>query len=131
MMTPKQEDAMAENSTKTVKKRGTGRPFKKGVCPNPSGRPKMPTEMRDAFKSLAPESLEVLRKIMQSEEARDNDRIRAIEIILNRGYGTPVQSIEIGNKDDDPFNVMSLTYGEALQRLENLRAEDESKNKGI
>ena len=131
MMTPKQEDAMAENSTKTGKNRGSGRPFKKGVCPNPAGRPKMPAEIRDAFKSLAPESLEVLRKIMQSDESRDNDRIRAIEIILNRGYGTPVQSIEIGNKDNDPFNVMKLTYGEALQRLEVLRAEDEPKNKGI
>jgi len=122
---------MAENSTKTAKKRGPGRPFKKGVCPNPAGRPKMPNEMRDAFKALAPESLEVLRKIMQSDETRDNDRIRAIEIILNRGYGTPVQSIEIGNKDNDPFNVMSLSYEEALQRLKVLRAEDESKNKGV
>jgi hypothetical protein len=122
---------MAENSERTTGKHGPGRPFRKGVCPNPSGRPKMPDEIREAFRALAPESLEALKRIMQSEDTKDNDRIRAIEIILNRGYGTPVQSIELGNKDGDPFNVMSLTYQEALQRVKALRLEDESKNQSV
>ena len=116
---------MADSSERTKKQRGPGKPFVKGICPNPAGRPKLPDSIKDAFKALAPESIEVLRQIMQNKEARDGDRLRAAEIILNRGYGTPVQSIELSNKDGDPFGVMSLTYEQAVEKLKELRADNE------
>ena len=70
---------------------GNGR-FQKGESGNPGGRPKLPADIREAFKAKAPEALEVLTRCLQS----DDDRIAmmAAQAILDRGYGKPTQSID-------------------------------------
>lgn len=67
--------------------------FAKGNCGG--GRPKLPEELREAFQAVCPEALEVLAAIMRNKYARNNDRIRAAEIILERGYGKAPQSIDL------------------------------------
>lgn len=90
--------ADVQNSKRTAKKDIPGVPFPKGKSGNPGGRPKMPVELKEACKAFTPEGIEILISIAQNTKARDGDRIRAIECILDRGYGKPQQSVEVDAK---------------------------------
>ncbi len=72
--------------------------FKRGQSGNPGGRPKLPADIREAFKAKAPEALEVLIRCLQS----DDDRIAmmAAQAILDRGYGKPAQTIDANITED-------------------------------
>ena len=61
--------------------------FQRGRSGNPGGRPKLPADIREAFKAKVPQALEVLTRCLQS----DDDRIAmmAAQAILDRGYGRP------------------------------------------
>ena len=37
----------------------------------------------------------MLTRILTDETAKDSDRIRCAEIILDRGYGKPVQAVDL------------------------------------
>jgi hypothetical protein len=78
-----------------ISKKTVGRPFVKGQSGNPNGRPKMPKDLKEAFKAASPKALEILKKILADPEAKDSDRLRAAEIILDRAYGKPAQSVDI------------------------------------
>jgi len=71
----------------------TGR-FVKGGNPH-GGRKKLPEDLKQAFRDVCPQALETLRGILENDEARDADRIRAAEIILDRGYGKAVQAVDL------------------------------------
>ncbi|MBO7668987.1 MAG: hypothetical protein J6S60_00220 [Oscillospiraceae bacterium] len=64
------------------------------------GRKALPEDLKMAFRAACPDALRVLVEIVNKEEAKDSDRIRAAEIILDRGYGKPVQAIRA--EDDVP-----------------------------
>lgn len=59
------------------------------------GRPKMPEDMKQAFRALAPDCCRVLCQIVNDESARQADRIKAAEVILDRGFGKPVQAVDL------------------------------------
>lgn len=61
------------------------------------GRKKLPEELRTAFRAEGPRALDVLVAVMTDPEARTADRIRAAEIILDRGYGRPAQAVEVSD----------------------------------
>jgi hypothetical protein len=65
---------------------------KTGYTGNPGGRPKMPEELKRAFQSLAPEALKTLADVMAN--GKDSDRVKASEVILDRGYGKATQQID-------------------------------------
>jgi hypothetical protein len=65
------------------------------------GRPQLPEELKMAFRAAAPEALDVLLKILRDEEAKHGDRIRCAEIILDRGYGKPVQAVDLETTTSD------------------------------
>ena len=70
----------------------TGR-FVKGY--GGGGRKQLPEELKQAFRDTGPKALEVLTRILTDETAKDSDRIRCAEIILDRGYGKPVQAVDL------------------------------------
>jgi len=92
---------MAENSKQTAKtakkstQRGKGKPFAKGQSGNPGGRPKVPEDIRQAFREASPQACETLVKIINDPAAKDSDKIRAAETILDRAYGKPVQAVDL------------------------------------
>lgn len=69
--------------------------FKKGESGNPGGRPKIPEDIKQAFKDLTPAAIATLTEIVNCKSAKHSDRIKAAEIILDRGWGKPTQSMEI------------------------------------
>src|SRR5262245_59654189 len=66
--------------------------FKKGESGNPGGRPRLPTEVKEAFQAKAPEALAVLVRCLESTD--DRIAMLAAQAILDRGYGKPTQSID-------------------------------------
>src|SRR6476659_7431097 len=77
--------------------------FQRGRSGNPGGRPKLPADIREAFKAKAPQALEVLTRCLQSGD--DRIAMMAAQAILDRGYGKPMQSID-ANINDDPVRYI-------------------------
>ena len=97
---------MATNSEK--KARGKGRPIQKGQVLNPTGRPKIPEDVRETCKAASIEAINILLALMRSEDTNAGERIKAATTILNRAWGTPAQSIELTGRDGGPIETMSI-----------------------
>lgn len=82
---------MPQNRTKT------GR-FKPGSSGNPGGRPKHTPEQRDALeavKSLAPDAVEAMARLLKAEDTPPALQVRIAEIVLDRAYGKPKQNTDL------------------------------------
>jgi len=79
---------MAENRAKTGQ-------FVAGKSGNPHGRPKIPDNIKEAFRALVPEAVEILGSIMRNPKEKTLGRLDAIKTILDRAYGKPAQSQDI------------------------------------
>jgi len=89
--------------------------FEKGQSGNPSGRPKMPEELREAFRAAGPKALATLVNIVDGgNNAKPSDQVRAAEVLLNRGYGMPVQAIEAEIADLRPI-VFAPVLGKLME----------------
>ena len=86
--------ALVSGEKQEVKRDNKGR-FVKGQSGNKQGRQKIPEDIKQAFRSLAPDCCRVLCSIVNDESARHADRIKAAEVILDRGWGKPVQSVDL------------------------------------
>jgi hypothetical protein len=77
----------------------------KGHTNNPNGRPKTPEDVKEAFRSYTKEALEILVRIMQDENQKASDRLRAADSILDRGWGKPYQQIQLDEQREKTINV--------------------------
>ena len=59
------------------------------------GRPKIPEDVKMAFRALVPEAVEILGNIMRNPKEKTPYRLDAIKTILDRAYGKPVQMQDI------------------------------------
>lgn len=79
---------------------------------NPGGgRPKMPEDVKAAFRGYTIEARDTLVEIMQNKEAKESARIRAAEIILERGWGKPEQAVSLETVTGDVGVVLLPARG--------------------
>jgi hypothetical protein len=75
--------------------------------------------------NYAPEAIEELVRIMQHSDS-DAARMSAANSLLDRGFGKPAQSIDLGNKEERPFTAIrsSMTPQQAaMYYAETLKAK--------
>jgi hypothetical protein len=84
--------------------------FQKGQSGNPGGRRKADPELRAIAQQYTEEAVDVAVKVMRNSKAADSSRLKAVEILLDRGHGRPVQAIDATHRViTDPAE---LTYEE-------------------
>lgn len=99
---------MADKSDGKVKGKhhaGPGRPFKKGSCPNPGGRPKLSEEFKIALRGYGEEAILFQYNIMIGKlKANMRERVKCSELLADRGLGRPVQGVDL--QSDGPVFVL-------------------------
>jgi hypothetical protein len=78
--------------------------FKKGNSGNPGGRPRALASVMHEARRHTFEALRVLLKLMRTAES-ESVRLNAAEAILSRGWGRPVQALQV----DGRFLTKKLT----------------------
>lgn len=70
--------------------------WKPGVSGNPSGRPKLPVELRDLCRQYAPKAIQTAADILDGniDGCTPGIKLRAAELLLDRGYGKPAVTVE-------------------------------------
>ena len=67
--------------------------FKPGQSGNPSGRPKIPDDVKEAIRAACPKAVSVLVALLDSK--KEAYRLEAAKTLLDRGYGKPMQMQDI------------------------------------
>lgn len=120
---------MAANSDRSasISRRGPGKPFARGVSGNPSGRPKIISEIRDLAQQHGPAAIAALAEMagltpgVQAEA--EAARIAAIREILDRGYGKATQPLS-GDPDGPPLAIEFVWANALSQPAEQEAIED-------
>jgi hypothetical protein len=74
-------------------------PWQKGRSGNPGGRVKVDPELKAIAREYTQDAIGTAVAIMRNPEARDSDRLKAAEILLDRGHGKPRQELEHSGPD--------------------------------
>jgi hypothetical protein len=111
----------AQNSGGTVR----GRPWPKGTSGNPGGRPRGQAELSRSARVLVGESGEALVRlwwdIARDETRRDSDRLRASELLADRGWG---KAPNFEPLEGDPLDLAALEGAAEHFRTSVLRLAD-------
>lgn len=100
--------------------------FKKGKSGNPGGRPRALANVMSEARRHTPEALKTLVKLMRTAES-ETVRLNAAEAILSRGWGRPVQALQVDGRfltkklsDLTPDEIQALE-----RRLEMIESDQE------
>jgi len=80
--------------------------FKKGQSGNPKGRPKRDQDIAMLAREHTTKAINLLIKVMENDKERQTSaRVRAAEILLNRGWGSAPQKMEITGADGGVISI--------------------------
>lgn len=79
-----------------------GRRFKKGEVNNPRGRPADYGKFRALCREKTPEAIAALMLGLDEEK----NRVAAARVLLEYGYGKPVQGVELSGADGENLRVI-------------------------
>ena len=82
-------------------------PWKPGQSGNPSGRPKIPEEVKEILRAATPKAAQVLLEILHNPEEPSKLRAEVADKILDRVYGKAAQAIDV-TTDGQPINFPLL-----------------------
>ncbi len=96
-----------------MKKKKTSKTvWKKGQSGNPGGRPRMPDDVKEAFRAMTPRAIKVLAGILDDEKMDPRVRLRAVEQVLDRAIGRPVDAVALASlalsRDGSAVEVLEL-----------------------
>jgi hypothetical protein len=100
------------------------RPYqiKKGEVRNPTGRPKVPAEVREAAMALTPDAIRTLGEIMLDQSAPPATRVTAADKILDRALGRPAQQLDVTERREvlnySLQDLLRIAYGQEAGRSE-------------
>lgn len=102
------DEAGADNSTnQRPKRKQVGRPFQKGVSGNPGGRP---AELREVVELARAHTAEAIQRLVEwARSDHPSASPKACEVLIDRGWGKPVQPNEHTGKDGGPIQTQAVT----------------------
>ena len=102
--------------------------FVKGTSGNPGGRTQMPIEIKQLARELSLEGMQHVAAMMRREDTSDRDRLAAVRLMLEYGYGRPAAEFDrerlelekrrvdadISRQDAGP-RVIEVVFGEGAE----------------
>lgn len=82
------------NRTESPANRDKAGRFVQGNRANPSGRPKLPQDVKEMFRAATPDAAKLLIDTMQNQQADLKLRVDCAQRIIERVYGKPTQPID-------------------------------------
>ena len=87
--------------------------FLPGESGNPNGRPKKGFSLAEIVREKTNDGADVvdfLIKVVNGRvrKAKLADRIHAAEVLLDRGFGKPLQSVELSGPDGGPIQLITI-----------------------
>jgi hypothetical protein len=107
--------------TRAMTRKAPPHAWKAGQSGNPSGKPKMNVELRQACRDMTAEVLEALRGRLHTAK----DAVAAANLILAYGYGRPVQNVNarvirsMGDLSDEELQAI-IAAGDAETQSESV-----------
>ena len=91
------------------------KPIPKGTVLNPTGRAKVPEEVREVLKAATPRAAQVLVELMENPSPKI--RLAASQVILDRVYGKATQQVDVQVTD------VAKVHLQALQEINAIKAK--------
>lgn len=110
--------ALANNLKTKPKYKPPGR-WKKGESGNPSGRPKDLPELRKLARSHGEHCIQRLFELSQDQNGKV--AVAACSILLDRGYGKAIQSVEVSDQRLPPNANQQLITAMNREELKTLK----------
>jgi hypothetical protein len=93
-------------------------PWQKGQSANERGRTRGYARILHASRKASPEAIEKAIECMRDETAPWNNRLKAVEIILDRAWGAPDQSLKLdAGESVNSITLNIVSVGETTETI--------------